>query len=434
MRLARVIVIGLALLDGTARANTVLQGLASLSAGYNSNPTATVVAQGDFFDDIRPGLRLTSLFARGLFFSQYTFDATLYLHRRGASGYSNDFSVGTLLLTSPTTTLTLGAGVLQSQFNNLPALQASATAPVLVVPAGTQQFVTTRLTESLTWDVTRAWHFVETSTFSTLIGLGQPNPQATYDWNTILEAGRRWQRDVLSLWVRLDYVSYPSTTPGGEVIGPQDQLLPATSVRWIHDFSPSFSTELMGGVLFALRAVETPGLFVEPMARAALHYRRQEGTVDLSYDHSAEPSLQTGITLIGDTLALRAALPLGTSTHMTLGASAAYQHANLLDFNGGNLNGSIDAWLADVGWNWAIWPEMNLFARYSFTDQIGATTTVAAIPTFMRHMVLVGVTITYPAVAAAPPNAFHGSVRADRSDAFEVPALHAPPQEPAPPH
>jgi len=406
-------------------ANTVLQGMATVSGGYNTNPTGQPGARADWFDDIRPGLRLTSLFGRGMAYAQYTFDAITYLHRAG-TGFSNDLTLGTLLETSRTTTLTLTAGVTQSQFNNAATLAAPGSAPIQLVPAGAQPFVTAHASENLRWDVSPVWTLSETASFTALVALAD-TARPTYDLHALLEGGRRWVRDSLVLQLRLEWIDYPSTTPGGEMIGPQDQLLPGTSVRWLHDFGSFWSTEAMLGVLFALRAVETPGLLVEPLARAAVHYRRQEGSVSLSWDHSAEPSLQAGFTLIGDTLALRGAVPFGRGTDLTLAASVAYQHANMLDFRAADrVSGGIDAVLADVGLTWAPWREMSFFARYAFTDQVAESTGAFALPTFQRHLVMVGINVIYPAEAAAPVG-FRSTVRVDRADAPTLPELHAPP-------
>jgi hypothetical protein len=428
---SRAALLAIVLCAGSARANTVVQGMATVQGGYNTNPLGQPFGRPDWFADFRPGLRLTSLFDRGLFYAQYTFDATLYLHRSAASGYSNDFSVGTLLLTSRTTSVTLMAGVLQSNVNNIQALQTSVSAPVVILPAGTQEFVSARVGAGVNWDVTPAWRLSENSNFTTFIPLSE-GLRRSYDLNNLLVAGRSWRRDALDLQLRLDYINFPEETlTGGAIAAGSDQLLQAVSARWLHDFGSFFSTELMGGVLLAMRASDGGGRLWRPVARAALHYRREEGTADLSYEHSVDASLFSGATYDNDTVTLRIGVPLGRTSGAAFAASGAYMRSNVYNAFLGTLAGSSDVWLADATLSWAPWHEMTFFLRYSFTDQIGNPADLTPIPSFMRHLVVAGVTIVFPAEAAAPAG-FRASVRADRADAVEVPALHSPQPEQAP--
>lgn len=416
---------------GSARANTVLQGMATVEGGYNTNPLGQAIGRPDWFWDIRPGLRLTSLFDRGLFYAQYTFDATMYLHRSAASGYSNDFSVGTLLITSRTTQLTLSAGVLQSNVNNIQALQTSVSAPIVIVPAGTAQFVSPHASAGINWDITQAWRLSEVSTFTAFVPISEGLRQ-TYDINNVLLAGRSWRRDSLDLQLRVDYINFPEEMVNGVSVAGSDQLLQALSTRWLHDFGSFFSTELQGGVLLAMRASDGGGRLWRPIARAALHYRREEGSADLAYEHAVEASIFSGATYDNDQVSLRIGIPLGRTTGVAFAASGAYMRSNVYNAFLGTLSGSSDVWLADATLSWSPWREMSFFARYSFTDQIGNPTDPSPIPSFMRHLVVAGVTIVYPAEAAAPVG-FRGSVRADRADAVEVPALHSPQPEQPPP-
>jgi hypothetical protein len=426
-----VALLAIVLCAGSARANTVVQGMATVSGGYNTNPLGQPFGRPDWFADIRPGLRLTSLFDRGLFYAQYTFDATMYLHRSAASGYSNDFSVGTLLISSRTTSVTLSAGVLQSNVNNIQALQTSVSAPAVIIPAGTAQFVAAHAGAGVNWDVTQAWRLSENSTFTAFVPITEGLRQ-TYDINNVVVGGRSWRRDSLDLQLRVDYINFPDATINGVDAPGSDQLLQAVSARWLHDFGSFFSTELMGGVLLAMRASDGGGRLWRPVARAALHYRREEGSADLAYEHAVEASIFSGATYDNDTVSLHIGIPLGRTSGVALAASGAYMRSNVYNALLGTLAGSSDVWLADATLSWSPWQEMSFFARYSFTDQIGNPTDPTPIPTFMRHLVVAGVTIIYPAVAAAPVG-LRSSVRADRSDAVEVPALHSPQPEAPPP-
>ena len=71
---------------------------------------------------------------------------------------------------------------------------------------------------------------------------------------------------------------------------------------------------------------------------------------------------------------------------------------------------------------------LGLFARYSFYDQFGKPPVMdvpAVLPDLTRNLVMVGVNVIYPAVAAARVPSRQGS-RVDRSDQAGFPELHAP--------
>ena len=74
--------------------------------------------------------------------------------------------------------------------------------------------------------------------------------------------------------------------------------------------------------------------------------------------------------------------------------------------------------LVDVTIGWQPLPELRVFARYSLFDQFGSPPVgdvPAVLPDLTRNLVMVGVNVTYPAVAAlrAP---LRGASRVDETD------------------
>jgi hypothetical protein len=165
----------------------------------------------------------------------------------------------------------------------------------------------------------------------------------------------------------------------------------------------------------------------EPSALAALRYSRDIAAGELRYAHDVSPNPLAGSTFSTDEVALQAALPL-IRARMFLGATAAYQHARLLPLAAGAATAEADVVLVDFTIGWQPRPEIGLFARYSFYDQFGSPPVMdvpATLPDLTRQTVLVGLNVTYPAVAAARVPSRQGS-RVDRSDQPGFPELHAP--------
>src|SRR5207237_972513 len=69
---------------------------------------------------------------------------------------------------------------------------------------------------------------------------------------------------------------------------------------------------------------------------------------ELAYSHTATSNVYVGQTFENDRVALIGSLPIPPAdrTHLTAGASLAYQHGRTLSVDSGMLAGSVDSWTA----------------------------------------------------------------------------------------
>jgi hypothetical protein len=418
------LVVGLAFLttwwaSAPARANTTLQGTATITGGWTDNPTGVVADQAsdDFFLEVRPGLRLTSMQRRIVFYAGYTFDATLYLRDSGATGYSNSADLGFVAETSKTTTFGVTATFLQSSLNNVQVLMPSTGTMIMPLPGGTSLFYNARASESFNWDIAPLWHFAQALGFNAFfpddVTLGQ-----TYEATNDLTLLRNWKHDSGALLLKVDFVDYfGGVLPTGMVAPDQPQILETVRFSWLHDFGAYFSSEVALGAIAATSLVGNATL-VEPVGRIGLYYRFNFAGIDLVYEHGVTPNVFTASTFLTDSVTLRGSLPLGRP-ELGLSTSAGYMHGVLWDSTSGQLTGGVDTFLADLSLTYNPWPELGVFARYQFMDELGNASGPMATASLLRNTVLVGVNIVYPARAAAPYG-FRASVRADRADEMRL--------------
>jgi hypothetical protein len=140
------------------------------------------------------------------------------------------------------------------------------------------------------------------------------------------------------------------------------------------------------------------------------------------------PNIFTASTFLTDAISLRGGVPLFVP-QLGLSTSAGYTHGVGWDSATGVLSGATNTFLADVTLSYNPWPEMGIFARYQFTDQLGTSVGPSPTATFFRNTVLLGLTVIYPARSAAPYG-YQRSVRADRSDEMQMFQSSSPlPQE-----
>ncbi len=445
-RMGRIAAAAIALVTagGAARAQKlVLQGSVLADAGWTDNvlsvpanpPPGTAGPQQDGFAEIRPSLIFTANHPRVITRLAYTFDANLYFSHSEADSYSNRLDWTGFFLTSKTTELLTTLSVQEGRLNTFNFSTASATTPIQVTPAGGTTFVGASFQELFNWDITSKWRFSQSLGFNSYFPLVPRTSPDTYDLDTHWTADRAFKHDALAGDLRLDYSLYTqvrgpvlnadgSTNPDGVVTAQESQLILAPVGKWRHDYGHFWNSELDAGLIVVFPITQTGSPQLQPAAYAAIRYLHLYAQAELSYAHTVQPNAITAQTFALDQVALRGAIPFGLKSHVSLATSVGYQHGRILDFAGSGTLATVDLVLVDATVTWQPRPEVAVFARYQFFDQLGNASDAVPEPTFARNTVMVGLIGTYPgAPAAVVPT--RAALRVDRSDAVGIGEPHS---------
>jgi hypothetical protein len=435
------------LLPATASAKIGLQGQLSLSLAWTDNILGRAETQGvsDFYASISPSLILSTGTARAVQQVSYNFQADLFFTRSEANSYSQRLTWTGFFYTTRSTDMLVTANIGQGRLNTFTLTGTSATTPIAPQPGVPVTFVNGALNETLGWDISRQLRFMQNMAFAFYTPVDPGNQPSAIEFDNHLVLERYWPTDAFgaelqSLIVDFTAVRGPVAGPDGitidAVVSPENTVvINSAMLKWRHDFGRYFNTELDIGVVEASVAQGGPPDSVviwQPKGLAAIRFIHDYGTADLTYQHTIAPNALVANTFATDSVELRLGLPLGRFTGLALGLSGGYSVARVIDFRTGGTFSTTQLIGADatLGYAHPKRPEIGVFARYQFFDQIATPGDIQPLPTYLRHTVMIGINGIYPAVAAAiVPR--RQALRADRSDAPMIAAPHSP--APTPP-
>jgi hypothetical protein len=431
-----------------------LQAQLTLSGGYSTNvlslsPGTVSGPQDDFFGDVRPALILTGGEPRAVQSLRYEFVGNLFARRTEANSYNHRAEYLGYFSPSKVTEIFLTASLAQGRINTFNLTLASPTTPVQIAPAGGNTFVAATVSEALNWDVSPRWRFSQSLGYNSFYPLDPRTSPDAYQLLQRIAFERYFTRatalafiagnDILVFTdVRGPVVETPTNpdgTPGDPVVNPDGVVVPGQkaminqlSARLRQDAGRWWNFEAQLGVVESSR-IEGPSAQVwQPFAFAAARFLHDFAQVDLSYQHGVGPNLITAQVFVTDGANLRISVPFGPKIPMAAGASAGYQYARQIDYLSGADVSRVHLVLADATLAYAPRPEVSIFARYQYWNQTGDPTDLLPVPTFDRHIILIGVTAIYPATAAFVVPRRQGQ-RVDRADADQAPELHKPMRE-----
>lgn len=432
------------LVAGDALAAPAWQVFGTAAVGWTDNvlnaPNQPLPGQrgreSDFFFQLSPGAALTTGSPRFIQRLSYTFTADLFTTHPDGDSYSNSLNWAGLADPSRTTHLLVVAQSQQgriSTFNlQLPAAAGQAT----VLANGTAvNFFSQFVSETLTWDITPKWRAWESAAFRAFIPIDRGQLADTYTASGELGSERLFTVDGVGLVARTEYINYRSPRgPKGMITLPdQEQLLTSLVARWRRDWSTSWSSEVNLGLVEA-EPLHLPGAkrVWQPTGMLALRYTRDTASAELRYAHDVLANPLAGSSFLYDNVSLRGTVPLPAKWRLFLGATATYQHAQALSLTGGLSDTHAHVVLLDCSLTWQALPELGVFARYSFFDQLAHNAPLSpmgpaatTLPDLMRNTVLLGVSVSYPATMAVRVPT-RSATRVDRSDEPGIPADHAP--------
>jgi hypothetical protein len=427
-----------------AHAKLSVQATGTATVGYTDNvlsapdeqTAGTSPRQGDALFQLIPGAVLAQEAPRFMQRLAYAFTADLFARHSEANSYSNTLDwVGTVQ-TSSTTKLTLTLQSQQGRISTFTVNQPSADATVGVLTSnnGTSYF-SQNLAESFEATVTPAWHVTQGLLFRAFIPIDRGTQPDTYSLGANLGVDRYFRDDALGFVLSESFVEYVPPRDAFDMPTPDNlQFLTTLVGRWRRDWSRTWNTEADLGVISIVglpgdptKATETAW---EPSALAALRWFEDFAAAELHYAHTAAPNTLAGNTFATDEVGLQAGVPL-FKNKVLIGTTVAYQHARLLALVPGSPEATADLVLVDATIGWQPLPELRVFARYALFDQFGAPpvgNVPAVLPDLTRNLVMVGVNVTYPAVAAlrAP---LRGASRVDETDTAAFAAPHAAPPQ-----
>ena len=421
-----------------ASAKVTLQATGTASVGYTDNATSATDEQprdSDAIFQLVPGAVLSQEAPRLQQRLAYAFTADLFARHFEASSYSNRLDWLGSILTSTTTKLTLSLQTLQGRISTFNVNQASSDTTVGVLPANTQtDFFSQTASEAFEATPTAGWRVTQDLLFNAFVPIDRGRQPDTYSTTVGIGGERFFRDDAVGLVLRCAFVDYqqPRDPMTDVAIGFDDrQLLTSLVARWRRDWSRSWNTEAQLGAISIVGVSAEPATPVEtawePSALAAVRWVQDIGSAELHYAHTVAPNTLTGNTLATDEAALIAGVPL-FAAKVLIGATVAYQHVHQLALAPGVTEATANLVVVDATIGWLPRPEVRVFARYSLFDQFGSPPVggvPAVLPDLTRNVVMVGVNVTYPAVAAlrAP---LRGASRVDETDQPAFVAPHAP--------
>jgi hypothetical protein len=393
------------------------------SGGWTSNAAgATGSTPGDPSDGlflISPGVIFTSALPRAVQRLAYTFSTQLYVNHSELDAISNRLDWTGQFLPSPTTELQLNAYVLQSQLNGFTNTDVTAAQ---VTRSGVLDYWGAGLTELLTVSLSQTLRITQGAGFLAYIPT-TADVGATYSGNASLGLTKSWQRDSFGGHLALGYLYYGETR-GPMMISPsQQQIDGSLMLEWRHDFEHFWTIHLGAGVATVFRATDGGGQIWQPIGEAGVHYVHPKIQWELLYTRGMLPNPYVQSTFVADTVSTHATVPFGEKSHLAFVGGGSYVHDQAANTINGEIGATVNLFYVDGSLNWNPREWLVVFTRYTYQNQLAdASQPIASLE---RHLVLLGVTVTYPpqgaaVVANGPP------IRVDRSDAVTIPDVHTP--------
>ncbi|WP_437866176.1 hypothetical protein [Sorangium sp. So ce363] len=377
--------------------DATLQGVFNGSIGVTDNVRSAAEPpdgspKADGLGTASPGLIFTYTTPRTAQTLSYTFSTSFFFREADASSYSNMAMWSGRFVTSPRTSLTLGASGSQGQLNTFQLEQTPGTTTLPANEGGTTNFVQGSFNEGFSLQASPVWSLGQAATFAVYNPL-EDRPPRTYSATNTLTAQRVFRHDVAALALSVGYTHFDNVD---DLYTSRDQLLSTLVASWQHDLGRRFSSQLDVGGVVATDLKDGAGSLARPAGLAALRYTHERGeAAELAYTYSATPNVFLQQTQLSHMLTLRAAVPVRPAWHLAVEGSLGGQLAQPLTITGGELDTGPTtlALLTDVALLWSpviVVPDFALALRYQHMNQRAeAATTV-------RNTLLLSVSGAFP--------------------------------------
>ncbi len=390
----------------TARADDSLATRLSAAGGWTDNVLSAPNEQGptdppiesDMFSQLSPGVLFTSESRRMIQVASYTFTANLFVTHSEANSYSNELAWNSIYSLSEVSELGMSAGAANGRINTFNTLGAASDTGLDQLPNGGVSFVSANVGQFYRRELTRAWRAQQRSAVRVFKPIGDNVTVGTnLYWNNTAGVEHSWQYDSLGLDMRADYTRF-GTVGGGES---NKQITVGPSLRYLHDFTDTLSSELSGGAVLVVQADAFSQRIAQPVATAALRYIRGGGRAEVVYSHSVVPNLFVAQTSANDEVSLRAGLPVPFVSRAAITGSVGYQRGRIVNTQMGDLVGSTKLFLADVAASWSPNESLAVSLRYTRFDQLRSQVVTDTSRSYARNQVLLSLSGRYPTRDAA---------------------------------
>lgn len=404
---------------GSAYAGTEWTATYAASAGYTDNASTTTAADGttqqvgSAFFVLSPGLQLASEGQRTTHRLSYVFSANLFTDEGSANSTAHqaDYNVASALSPRTDLLLSLGAGYLQTN-------TASLDTPVGGGVGGAQtpeasRFVNVTAGEGLSHELSPRWRLTQGLGVAVFTPTGDQATVGSSFTGTFAFGGEReFSTDRIGLVGTLGAAWIEREAPQDDAT----QYSTGATLRWSHDFTATWSSELAAGGLYATLASDTTRYAVMPIGTASIGWRDEGNQLALTYTRGATLNPLVAEVFATDDVSLRGGVPL-LRDRLALAASIGYQYGQTLIPAPGTEGASLHTFNGDVGLVFALTPGIDLGLRYQIVRQRSDSDTF---PDLDRQTALLTVTGRYPdEQTRIARNRFSSPLRMDRDASAE---------------
>src|SRR5262249_14035871 len=277
-------------------------------------PSGTVGKEADAYADVSPQLVVSGSGRRSTYLGSYQFNARAYADHSEGNTYSNQFTLGGYFLTSPNSEMVAGLSFLQgvsTTFRSILDTSQGGTSPMLQ-PAFAVHFISGSANEALGWDVSRTVRLTQSFAATGLKPTDDMPTQATTGLLGLRLGGERvFTIDSLGGEVGSDFVAFGRLNTATGMTPAYQALIDHAILRWRHDVSPGWSSELNGGLVH-VTGVGGPsaGNLFGPQAGAALRYSQPDGTAAFEVRRDAALDPLFGAVFVQTVASVRVSMPL----------------------------------------------------------------------------------------------------------------------------
>ena len=427
-----------------AQSSTTVHGVGSLSLAYTDNMLGAPndPEEGEegpvkvLYMEVSPGIALIHESPRALHTFQYTHPFTLYFGHEDDISQSDVASWNGVFTLSPRDDLFLGVTAERSN-TQTPDFQRSASQTTTGSRvSGDSILFHGRVMQGYARALSEQWSLGQTASVGSVIPLDVPAPQAnTYDVTVGLTPEYTVGRDAFALVSTATYFYIGEIDEDIMVAPSSAQLILGSQLRWRRDLSPSWSSELAGGLAAAMRADPVRGGVWGPIASAAIRYDEEGYQAALTANRTLGPDLVVARTVLADQLLLSGRVPIDREEHILFDVGTGYSYNRTLEVeesgfvfaapfstpestNGQQVISTFDTWVVDaaIGWYPEELPYVTL--RYQHLEQIGNEDDADPTTSFRRNVVMLSTGMMWPSreVPEVPTGAAARVDNTDRDD------------------
>ncbi len=349
----------------------------------------------------------------------YGFGATLYFTHSEANSYSHGLSYVSRWNLTPATDLALGLSGAYTSTAAFNLLGGADQTTVNLLPGRVPvQVISVAATQGIEHAIDDNWSVNQTAQAVGLFTIGQVQKNFLFAGSGGLE--REFEYHTLGANLSAEVLWTPTLEDdaGNEIRGNQT-LIARLAGSWGYRLNDYWTSNISAGGLVATQlgearneegdAVDAKPL-VQPYGLASIDFADELGGAGLSVEHNVSPNVLTGSVQLTDTATLRAGVPLGRDTGLSVTTTGALGIARVLEVDG-TFGPRLVLIVTDAGLAYAPPPVpfLSFDLRYQFTKQNLLNPDDAAdldpqdgLRESHRHTAIFGLTFTYPPLREEP--------------------------------